>query len=227
MRALLLLFVLFSMHAAAHERLVDFAPHPGANVPGALVFREARLDDFYGRTPLVLVLGYEGCINLCGTTLDGVSYALRTAGLAPERDYTALFVSIDPRDEKAPRSARAGWHFLTGAASAARLAKTVGFEYYYDADSGEYAHPAGFVVLTPNGEVARYFTGVRYDADEVRAALAGATRGETQSTFERVLLLCFHDPRGGRHTAAVMWTLRTLIAAMLAALGVLAWRHRR
>jgi len=225
-RALLFL-ILFSTHAAAHERLVDFVPHPGASVPGSLAFREARLGDFYGRTPLVLVLGYEGCINLCGTTLDGVSYALRTAGLAPGRDYTALFVSVDPRDEKAPHLARAGWHFLTGAASAARVAQTVGFEYYYDADSGEYAHPAGFVVLTPDGEVARYFEGVRYDADELRATLAGAGRGETQSTFERVLLLCFHDPLGGRHTPAVMMALRLMIATLLAGLGFLAWRYLR
>jgi len=226
MRALLLL-VLFSMQAAAHERLVDFDPHPGAAISGALAFREARLGRYYGGAPIVLVLGYEGCINLCGTTLDGVSYALRTAGLAPERDYRALFVSIDPRDEKSPPATRTGWHFLTGAASAASVAKAIGFNYYYDAHSGEYAHPAGFVILTPNGEVARYFEGVRYDAEEVRAALAGARRGETQSTFERVLLLCFHDPLGGRHTAAVMWALRTLILAMLATLGVLAWRYLR
>jgi len=226
MRALLLL-ILFSMHAAAHERLVDFDPHPGATISADTAFREGRLGKYYGSAPIVLVLGYEGCINLCGTTLDGVSYALRTAGLAPERDYTALFVSIDPRDEKSPQAARAGWHFLTGAASAGSVAKAIGFNYYYDAHSGEYAHPAGFVILTPTGEVARYFEGVRYDAGEIRAALAGARRGEAQSTFERVLLLCFHDPLGGRHTAAVMWALRTLIAAMLAALGVLAWRYLR
>jgi protein SCO1 len=226
MRALALL-ILFSMHAAAHERLVDFDPHPGAAISGDLAFREGRLAKYYGGAPIVLVLGYEGCINLCGTTLDGVSYALRTARLAPERDYTALFVSIDPRDEQSPHAARAGWHFLTGAASAARVAKAIGFNYYYDAHSGDYAHPAGFVILTPIGEVARYFEGVRYDAAEVRAALDGARRGETQSTFERVLLLCFHDPLGARNTATVMLALRLMIGTLVAALGFLAWRYLR
>jgi protein SCO1/2 len=226
MRALLLL-LLFSTPAAAHGRLVDFDPHPGAVIAGDLAFREARLGKYYGGAPIVLVLGYEGCINLCGTTLDGVSYALRTASLTPERDYTALFLSIDPRDEKSPQAPRSGWHFLTGAASAASVAKAIGFNYYYDAYSGEYAHPAGFVILTPNGQVARYFEGVRYDAAEVRAALAGARRGETQSTFERVLLLCFHDPLGGRNTGTVMLALRLMIATLLVGFGVLAWRYLR
>jgi protein SCO1/2 len=222
-----LLAALLALAAPAHERAIDFDPHPGATVAGALAFREAALGDYYGGAPVVLVLGYLGCVNLCGTTLDGVSLALRATGLEPERDYRALFVSVDPRDEKAPPGRRAGWHFLTGAAAAAMLAKAVGFNYAYDAASGEFAHPAGFVVLTPHGEVARYFAGVRYDAADLRAAIADAKRGQTQSAFERVLLLCFHDPEGGRHTPTVMLALRLIMGALLLALGVLAWRHLR
>jgi protein SCO1/2 len=197
-----------------------------ARVPD-VAFREGRLGDYLGTRPLVLVLGYERCANLCGTTLDGVALALRDTGLAAERDYTGLFVSVDPRDEKAPREGRAGWHFLTGAASAAALAKAVGFDYRYDPDSGEFAHPAGFFVLTPQGEVARYFMGVRFDAAELRRALGDAALGRTQGSFERLLLLCFHDPAIGRHTAAVLNGVRIAMALFLAALGFLAWRKLR
>jgi len=221
--ALLLAFLALS--APAHEREVDFTPHLGASVPAELAFREARIGDYYGRAPVVLVLGYLGCINLCGTTLDGVSLALRV--LTADRDYTAVFASIDSRDEKKPAARRPGWHFLTGARAAAEAASAVGFQYYYDASSGEFAHPAGFVVLTPEGRVARYFTGVRYDADEVKSALSAARRGEAQSAFERVLLRCFHDPAGGRYTATVMAIVRALMLAMLAGLGILAWRKLR
>lgn len=222
-----LVIALLALTAQAHERAIDFDPHPGAVVPGTLAFHEARLGDYYGSAPVVLVLGYLGCINLCGTTLDGVTLALRGTGLEPERDYRALFVSIDPRDEKAPPGRRSGWHFLTGATAAADVAKAVGFNYRFDAASGEFAHPAGFVVLTPQGEIARYFTGVRYDANEVRAAIAGARRGEVQSAFERILLLCFHDPVGGRYTAAVMNTLRAAMLLLLAGAAFAAWRWLR
>jgi protein SCO1/2 len=222
-----LVWLLVACSAQAHVPAVDFDPHPGARVAADLRFREARLGDYFGAQPVVLVLGYVGCVNLCGTTLDGVSLALRDAALVPERDYRALFVSIDPRDEKAPPGRRAGWHFLTGAASAAAVAKAVGFRYAYDADTGEYAHPAGFMVLTPQGELARYFMGVRYDASEVRQVIADAARGRTQSTYERLLLLCFHDPVVGKHTAAVLNALRVAMALFLAALGYLAWRKLR
>jgi protein SCO1/2 len=210
---------------AAQARTPGFEPHPGAQVPAHLAFREAPIGRFFGAAPVVLVLGYGNCVNLCGTTLESVATAL--SGLKPGRDYTALFVSIDPRDEKAPPMHRAGWHFLTGADAAAALARVVGFDYVYDSASGEFAHPAGFVVLTPGGEVARYFPGVAFAPDEVEKALDDARGGKVEAGFERLLLLCFHDPAEGRHTPAVLLSMRVAMLAFLAAAGLLAWRKLR
>ena len=103
----------------------------------------------------------------------------------------------------------------------------MGFRYALDADSGEYAHPAGFMVLTARGDVARYFMGVRYDATEVRQAIAAAARGRTQSAYERLLLLCFHDPVIGKHTQLVLNAMRIAMLLFLAGLGFLAWRKLR
>lgn len=226
MKTALLLFLLIAFGAQAHAPEAGFEPHAGNRVPD-LAFREGRLGDYLGAAPVVLVLGYLGCVNLCGTTLEGVSLALRNTGLAPDTDYRALFVSIDPRDEHVPHERRPGWHFLTGAAAASALAETVGFRYEYEAQSGQFAHPAGFVVLTPQGEVARYFMGVRFDAAEVRAAIAQAAHGQTRGSFERLLLLCFHDPVVGKHSAAVLMVLRLAMALFLVALGFVAWRKLR
>ena len=221
----LLLFLWSSALAAMPD--VAFQPHPGALVPADAHFREARLGKYFGGRPIVLVLGYVGCVNLCGTTLNGVAEALGETGLVPDRDYTALFVSIDPRDERAPPERRAGWHFLTGATAAARVAQAVGFRYAYEEESGQFAHPAGFVVLTPQGEVARYFEGVRFDADELGKAISLAKAGEPQSAFTRLLLVCFHDPLNGRNTPAVMAGVRVASGLLLVAFGVLAWRRLR
>ena len=218
MRTAALILLLFPLRALA---LVDvsFDEHPGAAVPG--------LGDYYGRSPIVLVLGYLGCVNLCGATLTGVSEALRDTGLQADRDYTALFMSIDPRDEKAAPERRPGWHFLTGAAAGARVADAVGFRYRFEEESGQFAHPAGFVVLTPDGRVARYFEGVRFNAAELRDAIASAAKGEMQTSFERLLLVCFHDPLGAKNTAAVMNGVRIAMALLLLGAGFLAWRRLR
>ena len=218
MKALVLALVLAAPPAFA-DLDVSFTPHPGARVPA--------LDQYYGGPPIVLVLGYLGCVNLCGTTLTGVAEALRGTGLVPERDYRALFVSIDPRDEHAPQEQRPGWHFFTGAASAARVAQAVGFRYRYEEQSGQFAHPAGFVVLTPNGIVSRYFEGVRFDDVELKNAIVDARQGQVQSTWDRLVLVCFHDPLGGRNTPAVMMAVRIAMALLILGAGFFAWRRLR
>jgi protein SCO1/2 len=223
----LLLLLLLCASTASHADDVAFDPHPGARVAGDIAFREAKLGRYYGRSPVVLVLGYLGCVNLCGTTLTGVSEALRGTGLQADRDYTALFVSVDPRDEKTAPERRPGWHFLTGAAAAARVAGAVGFRYRFEEQSGQFAHPAGFVVLTPDGLVSRYFEGVRFDSGELRDAIARARNGQTQTAFDRLLLVCFHDPLAGKNTATVMNALRIAMALLLLGAGLLAWRRLR
>lgn len=202
------MFFLFSPAASAHAREVDFSPQVGANVQGSLELREmgaVRLGRYLGTRPVVLVLVYFGCRNLCPLLLDGVSEALARSGLKPDVDYAALFVSIDPRDEEAPPRRRAGWHLLT--------------------ESGEFAHPTGFVVLTPQGEVARYFAGVRFDPQLVKAALDEAAHGKTSDAFERLLLLCFHDPVTGKYSQAALTSVRVAALLFLAMLGLFAWRR--
>ncbi|HEX4926391.1 MAG TPA: SCO family protein [Burkholderiales bacterium] len=229
MRAALLVVLLLPITVAAADASTvgNFDPHAGAAVPAQLAFREGRIGDYFGRAPVVLVLGYLGCTNLCGTTLNGVAQALHDTGLVPERDYRALFVSIDPRDERAPPERRPGWHFLTGAASAARVARVVGFDYQFEKESGQYAHPAGFVVLTPEGRVSRYFEGVRFDSGELKQALSGAGQGKTSNAFEQLLLVCFHDPENGRYTATILASIRVAMIALLAGAAFFAWRRLR
>jgi protein SCO1/2 len=222
---LLLCAPLVSSGAVPH---VDFTPRPGATVPGELKFQEGgpvRLGDYFGGAPVVLVLGYLGCVNLCSTTVTGVSEALGRTGLTAGIDYVALFVSIDPRDEKSKPTRKPGWHFLTGADSAAVVARKVGFQYAYDAASGQFAHPAGFVVLNPLGAVSAYFPGVRFDSEALRSAIQSASRGEAPGVIEHLLLVCFHDPVNGRYSAAVLTALRIAIFAFVAGVGFLAWRR--
>lgn len=198
-----------------------------------------RLGAFFGTQPVVLVLGYYHCPNLCSTLMDGVLESLADVGLPP-RAYRVLGVSIDPSEDAALAArkkasyatllARAGGdlHLLTGMKPQIdALARSAGFRYTYDESAGQYAHPAGFLVATPGGRISHYFMGVRFDPRDVRLALVDASSGRIGSPVDRLLLLCSHyDPVTGRYSTAAMSLVRAVCLAVLAALGIWMWRAR-
>ncbi|HJU71471.1 MAG TPA: SCO family protein [Paucimonas sp.] len=221
-----------------------FTQHLDARLPLQSVFvdddgRRVRFADFFGRRPVVLVLGYYHCPNLCSTLMEGVLQALAAADL-PRESYRLLAVSIDPAED-APLAARrkisyepmlgrrgGELHLLTGEPAAiTALASSAGFAYAYDAALRQYIHPAGFLIATPDGRISRYFLGVRFDPQELRQALTMAADGRIGSLAERLLLLCAHyDPATGRYSLAAMTLVRIGCLLALLTLAAWAWRHR-
>ncbi len=243
---LVLLLLAFATPAAAHGDVSRFAfeQHPGAKLPQTLAFADDRgraisLGDYLGRAPIVLVLGYFDCPNLCDTAFAGVLESLRTSRLEPGRDYHGLFVSINPRENPARAAAKKreqlgsesaeAWSFLTGPASASSaLAQAVGFPFEYDAKEREYVHPAGFIVVSPSGTISRYFPGVRFDARELRTALRDAARGRVGTLADRLLLLCAHfEPATGRYGTLIWNATRALVLLFALGFAALLWRQRQ
>jgi protein SCO1/2 len=247
-RAFVVVSLAMSLAAHAHmgphpEAGVGFDQHIGARVPIGARFVDARgrsttIREAIAGKPALLVLGYAHCHELCATTVPGVAEALDRAGLTPGRQYRALFVSIDAREDpvalsealaRVPDADRVGWRFLGRNDEAVRdLAQAVGFRYRYETDRDAFAHPAGFVVLTPDGTVSRYFFGVRFEPADVRHALEAASRGATGSLTDRLLLLCYHfDPLTGRYSAAIVGLLRAIGIACVLAMALALWRSRK
>jgi protein SCO1 len=221
-------------------------------VPGDLVFRDetnrsVRLDDYFGRKPIVLALVYYRCPKLCHMVLEGVVNGLGgVQGLDAGNQFDVLVVSFDP-DDKPDAAARkratyvqmygregtsAGWHFLTGAQPAIdALTRAVGFYYKRDPATGHFAHDSGIVVLTPDGRISRYFKGIDYLPRDLRLGLIEASKGKIGSPVDSVLLLCFHyDATTGKYTANVMNFLRAGGTLTLLAVGGLVfflWRRGR
>lgn len=199
-----------------------------------------RLGTFFDKRPVVMVLGYYHCPNLCSTLMDGVLESLADVHLPPQA-YRVVGVSIDPSETAdlaarkkltyAPLVARAGGelHLLTAAQPQIKaLAQSAGLQYSYDAATQQYAHPAGFLVATPEGRISHYFMGVRFDPRDVRLALVDASSGRIGSPVDRLVLLCSHyDPATGRYSTAVMALVRTVCIAVLAVLVIWIWRARR
>lgn len=231
---------------------LGFAQKPGAAVPLDLVFRDESgaavpLRRFFHGAPVLLVLEYLHCPNLCGLVLGGLATSLGKLPLIAGRDYQVLAVSFDPQEgpadaarSKAEYEARFGtaggvarWHFLTGEPGAvARLAAAVGFRYRYDKAIGQYAHPSGVTLLSPQGIVSRYLLGVDQPPFALRLAIAAASNGAVAAPAAKLLLLCFcYDPQTGRYTPIIM-RLTTIACcatalALAAGVGIALWRERR
>lgn len=193
------------------------------------------LGDYFGERPVVLVLAYYRCPMLCTLVLNGLSSALQTLTLQPGNDFEIITVSIDPREtpdiaaakkaiyleDAGMEDAAGSWHFLTGDdASIVELARAVGFHYQYDAETDQYAHAAGVMVLTPGGTLARYFYGIEYSPRDLRFALVEASEGRVGNLVDHLLLLCYqYDPATGRYGAFTVSLVRIGGILTLAALA--------
>ena len=79
----------------------------------------------------------------------------------------------------------------------------------WDQASRQFAHPAGTVVLTPDGQIARYLFGVEYAPRDLRLALVEAGGGKIGTPIDAVFLACYrYDPTTGRYSAAIMRIVR-------------------
>jgi protein SCO1/2 len=232
-------------------REVGFDQRLGEPVPLDLAFRDeqgrsVRLGDYFGEKPVVLALVYYECPMLCTLTLNGLVSALDVLAFDAGQEFEVVTLSFEPKEtpemaaakkatylERYERpGAEQGWHFLTGDADAVGgLTEAVGFRYAWDEVTGQYAHPSGIVVLTPDGRIARYLYGIEYAPKDLRLALIEASEGRIGSPVDQVVLFCYrYDPETGKYGAAVMRIVRAAGALTLAAMAtfwIVMWRRER
>jgi protein SCO1/2 len=183
-----------------------------------------HLGDYFHKKPVLLILDYYRCPNLCGIVLNSLVDSLKNLTFDAGDRYEVVVVSIDPRDTpkisalkklgyvdhyERPQTANA-WHFLTGTPAAIKsLADTVGFHYVYDPAADQYAHPSGMIVLTPGGKTSRYFFGIEFPPRQIRDALAVAAASRVNSpVYDFLLLCCRYNPLQGRYGVLIFDVMR-------------------
>ncbi len=212
-----------------------------AQVPLDATFRDetgagVRLGDYFDTKPVILVLAYYECPNLCTLVLNATLASVQDLKLDAGRDFEIVVVSFDPRETSALAAQKKetytrrygrpagdeGWHFLTGDPPAiAQLAKSVGFRFAFDPKTNQFAHPSAIMVLTPEGTISRYFAGIEYPPAELRLALVAASDRRIGSLTDQIFLLCFHyNPLTGKYGLAIMRVIRVAGFATVAALAI-------
>ena len=231
---------------------VGIDQHLDAAVPPELTFRDetgqaVRLGDYFGAKPIILTLNYYHCPTLCSLILTSLEQGLQQVTLSVGTEFDVVTISIDPTETPAMAAAKkaeilgrygrpgaaAGWHFLTGDERQIRqLAAVTGFRYIYDAPQQQYIHPAGIMLLTPAGRLARYLLGIEFTARDLRLGLVETAEGRIGAPSDRLLLLCYHyDATTGRYAGAVDTFVKGMSIAVAGALtllvGLLLRRERR
>jgi protein SCO1/2 len=198
--------------------------------------RSVRLSEYFGKKPVILSLVFYECPMLCNQVLNGLVGSLKAQSFNVGEEFDVLTVSFDPREGPALASAKKlsymqryqragaekGWHFLTGdQKSIDALTRAVGFRYSYDAETNQFAHASGIMVLTPEGKLARYFYGIEYAPKDLRLALVESSESKIGSPVDQLLLYCYHyDPVTGKYGPTIINIIR--IGGLLTMLGVAA-----
>jgi protein SCO1/2 len=183
--------------------------------------------------PTIIVPAYFDCPRMCGLILNGVVELLQALPLTLGKDYQVAVVSFDAREGPALASkrqqqyferlgagvlatasqqqrdaARASFKFFTGQEQSIQpLMNQLGFAFRRDGD--EFAHSAAFMLLTPQGKISQYFTGISFPAFDVRLALVDAAQGQIGSLLDHVLLFCFRfDETQGKYVWAAFNLMR-------------------
>lgn len=218
---------------------IGFDQRLGGQVPLELAFtdeagRAVKLADYFGKKPVVLSLVYYECPMLCTISLNGLAGALEALSFVPGQEFEVLTVSFDPGETPVLAAAKKkaylarykrsgaheGWHFLTGTKqSVDALTRAVGFRYVWDEATRQWAHPAGILVLTPQGTISHYLFGVEYAPKDLRLALVDAAGGRIGNPVDQLLLYCYqYDPQTGRYSASILNLVR--LGGVLTILGL-------
>ncbi|WP_020401592.1 SCO family protein [Gracilimonas tropica] len=187
-----------------------------------------------GKPVLLNPLYYE-CPMLCGLVLDGVSDVVDDLVWKPGKEFIIISFSIDPEEDVAlaarskenylgdeDSTMKAGWYFLTGSKSnIEKVTKATGFQYRKVEETGEYAHTAAIMLLSPKGKITRYLYGITYDEFNVRNALYEAADGQIGNTIDKLVMYCYqYDPESGSYAPVAINIMKLGGLATLIILGI-------
>lgn len=230
------------------QQLAGAAARPASatTLPGDTTFfdrngRRTNLAQVQGAAPLVLLFADFTCRHLCGPGLTLTAGALHDARLRAGTDYRLAVIGLDPHDGAAdarrfadrmnalPDVAGATTVLRSDAASVAATARALGYGYFYDAATDQFAHDASVYVFAADGHLAALLPETALRPAAMGAAVRGAASLHPASFGERVAHLCYgFASLTGRYDRPVVAALQAFTAlALLIGGATLILRRRR
>lgn len=195
---------------------------------------DVKLRDFLATDkPIILAPVYYRCPSLCGVVTQGTIALVNDLQVTLGDEYNIVFVSFNPLETpevasaksksvykalKNPEAGVKGWRFLTGKQEEiASLLQSLQFRVKKDGD--EYVHASAIFIITPEGKISQYFTGVLYPPFDVKLSLVEASHGKIGNILHQAMLYCFSfDPLKGKYTLAAYTTMR--VGGILTLIGI-------
>jgi protein SCO1 len=224
---------------------VALAPPENAAVPLNLVFhdltgRAVTFAQTLNHVPSLLLFVDFTCHTICRPALAIASGALGETGLRAGSDFRLIVVGLDPKDSLTdaksmldqignPEVARATTILRGDGAAIRALTRAMGYNFIYDADVDQFAHPAGTIVLTAEGLVSRSLSSLALNPGDLHLALLEASQGHTGSLTDRIALFCYgFDAAHGVYTLLI-WRILEIgaILTVLALAGFILFLERR
>ncbi len=192
--------------------------------------------------PTILNFVYFRCPGICSPLMDGLSDAMEGTDLVLGRDYQALTISFDARENtdlaihkknnylnlmKKKEEAEKGWLFFTSdSANISRLTGATGFRY--KPTGNDFIHAATLIILTPEGKISRYMNGIYFLPFELKMSIIDAGAGKSGPTINRVLQYCYSlDPQGQKYVLNITKVSATLIIFMALVLFIVLLFYRK
>jgi protein SCO1/2 len=201
--------------AGAVPETVDFEEQLGGIIPGDIILRDEEgnpvdMAAFLDK-PTILNFVYYECPGICTPLLNEIADILGKTNLDPGKTpFQLLSVSFEPNDSPAmAKEKRANylkqvgrplpedtWRFFTGdAENIRRMTEAVGFGY--KRAGGEYIHPGGVIMVSPERKIVRYLYGTQFLPFDFEMGVYEASQGNVTPTTARLLNFCFSfDPVG-------------------------------
>ncbi|WP_158806832.1 hypothetical protein [Beijerinckia sp. L45] len=217
---------------------------PGTSLPADAVLhgpggRDTTLGQTLAKKPALLVFTDYRCQSLCGVILDQLSETLPKVGLTLGQDYNVIAVALDAAQTQADAAAfrdthtkgslqHAGLFFTNDAPALQALRASVGLVAPFDVEHGQFAHPAGLVLVDARGLAQRVLSPFALDPLGLKLALTEGGAAPL-SLGAHALLLCYGwNPVAGVYTLRIERVMMLAAAAtiLLIALTVAGFLHR-
>ena len=184
---------------------------------------EVLLRDLVKDKPVIVLPAFYTCKSTCPIMFNGVLECIRNfKELKLGKDFDVITLGIKPsetvRDALAKRdelshvcelakipNVETGWHLLTGTEENIRkITNAMGYRYGYNRAQDTVQHPAGIIILTPDGVVSRYFYGMEYVPKLVSDALKDAKLKRVGPEAQKIFFGCLEmDAMTGGYTLVI------------------------